>query len=468
MIKEGMASDENYKNSYVFRDIEHDLEQEIEHRGSYNNVILIEGPRQVGKTTLVEKTLGQLKHPCQKFNLEASPDLAHKIDACPNFERFTEFVEVVLGFPIGEDKILFLDEAQESTKLGQFVRFMKEEWPRTLVILSGSIMSHLFRHTRYPVGRVTPLHVQPFSFKEFVRAVNKALVKKLREAETIDVLPGWGEEIHTLFLSLLEQYLEVGGLPGVVTHYCEKKTWGKFREDLLYGYYQDFRRVYGESAQIYLTAVLKTTAHLLAMPFKNSHVAALLDGGKNQKIIEAISQLEAWRMILGVEQRSTAPETHFHPKRYLFDIGIARQLRETALPAFSLLNAIDLGRRQSIGGVVENVVANSLAAKYRDLSGWKKSSGGSEIDFVIKKEEWIIPVECKAALKIKDGHLHGVRDFLKIYGATIGVIIGLAPFEIRTLSEHKQIIIIPLYLIDYLDTILEQVLKKLHNVPIQV
>lgn len=445
-------------SSFVLRDIEQGLQEQIEGIGESNNVILIEGPRQVGKTTVVRETLKYLKQPFTEFNLEANPEVTHKIDACANFENFTELIETVFQFPIGKGKILFIDEAQESAKLGQFVRFIKEEWRNTLVILSGSSMSRIFRQAHYPVGRVTTIHVQPFSFREFLRASDHAaLIKKLNECKNIQSLPSWGPEIHPLVLSLLEQFLEVGGLPEVVTTYFSKGPWKTKRENLLYGYYQDFRRVHGEREQIYLTAVLKTTAHLLGMPFKNSHAATLLEGGKNQKIIEAISQLEAWRMILTVEQRGTEVEKHFHPKRYLFDTGIARQLRESALPPLSLVNPTDPSQRQSIGGVVKNVVANFLSGKNRELSGWKKSSSGSEIDFVLKTDRGIVPLECKAALKIIDTHLHGVLDFLKIHKGKMAVIIGLAPFEVQPFPGGRQVVIIPLYLLDYLDDILHQI-----------
>ena len=64
--------------------------------------------------------------------------------------------------------------AQESRMLGSFVRFMKEAWAHATVILSGSTLRRLFRaHTRYPVGRVRHLVLGPFSFSEFLRALDK-------------------------------------------------------------------------------------------------------------------------------------------------------------------------------------------------------------------------------------------------------------------------------------------------------
>jgi hypothetical protein len=75
------------------------------------------------------------------------------VDACQEFREFEQLLRDRLGFDGTAQHVLFFDEAQESRRLGQFVRFMKEDWPHATVILSGSTLSRLFRDdTRYPVG----------------------------------------------------------------------------------------------------------------------------------------------------------------------------------------------------------------------------------------------------------------------------------------------------------------------------
>lgn len=424
--------------------------QAIKNKGELNNILLVEGARQVGKTTVVRQVLKQLGIAFREFNLEEERSLAEKIDLCGNFEEFTELVRVEMKFEPGGLEILFIDEAQESRRLGGFIRFMKEKWKNTQVILSGSILSRIFRDdVRYPVGRVTPIHVQPFSFEEFlVAAGEKALLDLLRSfpKET----KGISQNSHSRLLELLESYFAVGGLPEVVTHYFAKKDWRKLRENLLLGYYNDFKRVLGEEKQAYFVACMKTVANLLGFPFKNSSVASLIDGGKNREIIKSLSRLEAWKMIFKVEQRGPNIESSFHPKRYLFDLGIARQLRETATPAARLLEGKDntIGRI-TLGGLVENVVSQVLIHHSHELSGWKKASSGSEVDFVMPWRESVIPIECKATMKVKNTHLSGIRDFMKRHRVTKGMLVALAPFEIRKFSSEEEIIILPLYLMEH-------------------
>jgi predicted AAA+ superfamily ATPase len=401
---------------------------------------------------LIRDCLKKSQRPFREFDLEENKGLSEKIDQCSDFREFTELVAVEMGFQVGGEEILFIDEAQESRRLGSFVRFMKEKWACTQVILSGSSMSRIFRDdVRYPVGRVTSLNLQSFSFTEFLAAsAQKALLELVHSfPQEQQISPN----SHQRLLGLLDEYLEVGGLPEVVTTYFQDGDWKRVREDILLGYYNDFKRVYGEERQAYFIAGLKATAQLLGLPFKNSHVATLMDGGKQAEIIKSLSQLEAWRIIFKVDQRGPAVQTQLHPKRYLFDTGLAKHLREVGIPSINLLSTLDSQHRTPLGGLIENVVMHSLANKL-EVTGWKKSSSGSEIDFVIKQGKQLIPIECKAALKIKNSHLGGVRDFMKIYDVPQAVLASLAPFERRKLPEGRHVIILPLYLIEYCEAVL--------------
>lgn len=413
----------------------------------------MEGARQVGKTTLIRQTLRENKLPFKEINLEEKRNFSEKIDQCEDFDEFSELIQLEAKFKIGGAEILFIDEAQESRQLGKFVRFIKEKWKATQVILTGSSMARIFRDdVRFPVGRVTFFHLQPLAFSEFLMAgehtLNRSLTRVQRDGKLSFVA-------RSKILNLLEKYIEVGGLPEVVTTYFNKKDWQSLRNNLLFGYYSDFKRVFGEEKQPYFIASLGATADLLGQPFKNSHVSRLLDGGKNDKIIESLSQLEAWKMIFKVSQEGPSPTTNYHPKRYLFDLGIAKQLRESAIPNIDLSKMLSPAARTPLGGIIENIALLGLIEDAPDLCGWKKSSSGSEVDFIVKWRGNTIPFECKASHLIKNSHLYGLRDYMEIYKVPLGVVVSLAPFEIRKLTKNKRVIILPLYLIEYWKAMLE-------------
>jgi len=68
-----------------------------------------------------------------------------------------------------------------------------------------------------------------------------------------------------------------------------------------------------------------------------------------------------------------------------------------------------------------------------------------EIDCLFPYKNIVIPVECKAAQKIKKTHLKGILSYLNLYKLKKGVVISLAPHEIFDMGKEIEIINIPLY-----------------------
>jgi len=154
-----------------------------------------------------------------------------------------------------------------------------------------------------------------------------------------------------------------------------------------------------------------------------------------------------WKLILKAEQHGVDPlhAYRYHPKRYLFDTGVMREMRESAVPSLRLLGKGDPAVRTALGGVIENQVAIELSRQGERLAGWKKSSAGAEIDFVVKDGDGVMPVECKATVRIKGTHLGGIRGYLRQYGLHTGVIVSLAPYERIAGGEGMIIYNVPLY-----------------------
>lgn len=58
---------------------------------------------------------------------------------------FIELMSLDFDFDDSQPQLLVIDEAQESTQLGSFVRQLKEDLKKTVTILTGSSMTRLFR-----------------------------------------------------------------------------------------------------------------------------------------------------------------------------------------------------------------------------------------------------------------------------------------------------------------------------------
>ena len=405
--------------------------------------ILVEGARQVGKTTLVRTVLENADGPVAAVDLEDRTLLRSRIDACDEFGDFEHLLVDELGFRPADGGVLFIDEAQESLRLGRFVRYMKERWSEPRVVLTGSTLSRLFRaDTRYPVGRVSRLHLRPLTFPEFLLACGETSLADLCTGD-----PGAiSAARHRALLGHLDAYLDIGGMPRIVLDHAEGLDYVRRRSELLADLRNDFLRLFDENEIDIVMSCFRSVANFVGSPSKLSTVAMDSHTRITETARRIFARLEAWGLVLRSAQRGPAPESshRFHPKRYLFDTGILRHLRETAVPTIDIINTIDNAQRAPLGGVIENQVAIALQHEIGALCGWKRSSSGGEIDFIAPGP---LPIECKAALDLMKTHLKGLRAYMDDFAVRTGIVVSLAPyaeFEI----DGRRIVNVPLYRVD--------------------
>ena len=163
------------------------------------------------------------------------------------------------------------------------------------------------------------------------------------------------------------------------------------------------------------------------------------------------ARLESWHLILRSDQKGPNPQAShgYLPKRYLFDTGVLRELRESAVPAISAVNTLSAAARTPLGAVIENQTAIELARSGAELSGWKKAPSGAEIDFIVKHGATATPVECKAALAVNRKHMRGLVGYLRLHGLRSGHLVSLAPYRTDTLDD-VEIVNLPAYLLERL------------------
>jgi predicted AAA+ superfamily ATPase len=380
----------------------HLLQEDVPHR----DVILIEGARQVGKTTLAEHVLHKSGLSVVSLNLEKHTLLRSRIDETHEFSEFEE---------------LLRDERKD---------------------------------IRYPVGRVKRLVLRPFSFTEFLVAIGmERMAREIRE-DPQSISAGR----HKRLLELLDDYLAVGGLPNVVLAYASHEDFEHRRREIIADYEQDFLRLFGEETIAIVKGCLRSVANFVGAPSKNSSVIPSPTSRINDEIRRVFSRLEDWRLLLHSQQRGPSPEAshRYLPKRYLFDTGVLRSLREGALPSMRLLTTLDPAERRVLGGIVENQLAIELMDQTGELAGWKRTPSGLEIDFVAKSGTLSYPIECKAALHIKRTHLRGLFGYLKRYRQEVGLVVSFAPYQIIPGPEGTRIANVPLYLAEFIQDMLRR------------
>ncbi len=405
-----------------------------------SRVIMIEGARQVGKSYLVKDVLTNLKKSSLCFDLEKDKKFCRQISKAENFEDFTVLLKD--SYNLKENSILFIDEAQESQKLAQYVKSFKEDWKNIKVILTGSSMNRFFsEQDRIPVGRTKSLCVFGFSFTEFLK-----YVKGNELSDFINSAPTkTAASRHEYLLNLFDKYMYVGGYPESVKAYSSDDNFKEIIEDIIFSLEEDFIRKEIETPELFINT-LEGISNFIGSPSKYTHLKTTKYQAK--KIIEI---MKAWHLILEVKPQSFNPHhSNFLPKRYLHDLGVVNLMRAQPVPTVSMLKSLTPELRKPLGGLFENAallnMLNGKSAK-KSIYTWKKDGKTNiEIDFILNTAKSKIPIECKAALSLKRKHFSNLLQYLRASEQKTGVLISAASYEIFKFDDNIKIINVPIYL----------------------
>lgn len=132
------------------------LSETITQKSGQGKAIIVIGPRQVGKTTLI-KTL--LKDQNYLF-LDADDPTVREILTEPNTEQLRSI--------IGNHKIIFIDEAQRIKGIGLTLKIITDQFNKVQLYVSGSSSFELSNKLNEPLtGRKWEYQLLPISWEEY-------------------------------------------------------------------------------------------------------------------------------------------------------------------------------------------------------------------------------------------------------------------------------------------------------------
>lgn len=138
--------------------------QPLEEQLQKGRVLIIYGPRRIGKTTLLHRFMETTS---MKFKFDSGDNLRVQQQlSAPDFEKIKEYC---LGYDI-----VLLDEAQNIPNIGQTLKIMIDEIPDLFVVATGSSSFDLSNRVGEPlVGRQRILKLFPISLLELSATSNK-------------------------------------------------------------------------------------------------------------------------------------------------------------------------------------------------------------------------------------------------------------------------------------------------------
>jgi len=436
------------------RSIERDLQ--LWKDDSRRKPLLLRGARQVGKTFIIEKFSRQFSS-FVEVNFEKRPDLLACFQSLEP-KKILRSIEIAMNCSIipGET-LLFLDEIQECPKAIMAFRYFKEELPSLHLVGAGSLLEFVLNDTefRMPVGRVQFLYLSPLSFFEFLDASGH---EKLRQyLQTVDLAHPVEEVFHEQLLSLVRQYMVLGGMPAVLDDYFATESYQHcqgVQTDLLATYRGDFGKYAKTAHHKYLQLLFQRAPGLITQWFKYSKVDPDIPSRELKRALSQLCDAGLLHLVYassaqGVPLISTVNEKKF--KILFLDIGLVHRAMRMSIDALMQEDLLLVNR----GAMAEQFVGQQLLTVLNPrekgrLYFWVREakSSSSEVDYVMNIDSRIVPIEVKAGAT---GRLRSLHRFLDEKGIDFGVRVSQAP-----LSLEKNILSVPFYLIEELPRLVRQ------------
>ena len=362
--------------------------------------LLITGARQVGKSYAIREFGKSHYSSFIEINLLEDSIARTSISKASNSKDLLLRITAIASQPLIKGKtLIFFDEVQVVPEIVTAIKFLVEEGSYQYV-LSGSLLGiGLKGISSMPVGYLTVKEMYPLNLEEFYRAcgISDNIFSVLEEAfkaeREIDSI------IHRKLMELFRLYLIVGGMPAVVQTYLDtndiKKVVNKQRE-ILSMYVEDISQ-YDINNKLYIKDIFNLIPAELNNPNKRFILKNLNENTKFSRLEDSFIWIREAGVAIGVYNiEEPKLPLELAKLRNLFklfsnDVGLLSCQYADGIQLRILNNDIDI----NYGSIYENAVAEELYSHGLKLYYFNSKKQG-ELDFVIKLDDKILPIEVKS------------------------------------------------------------------------
>ncbi len=427
--------------------------------------LIIRGARQVGKTWLIENFGKNYFSQFVELNFEYEPDLKTCFSTL-NPSEIIQKIELSANVDITPgNTLLFLDEIQECPQALKALRYFYEKMPDLHVIAAGSLLEFVMDAEKIsiPVGRVQNIYLAPMSFGEYLTACGENKVRAYLKNLTLNErIP---ESVHVKCISLLRNYLFLGGMPEAVANWLESKKFKK-TDEIHWALLQIYRHDFGKyGSRMKLNLMEKVFNHAPAMvgnKFKYSHIDKQTNSRDIKQSLELLIKAHILHKITSTSGSGLPLSAHCNEKffKILFlDVGLLQSSMGINKEIYLAENLLAVYK----GLVAEQFAGQELLALKKhfeepSLFYWNREARGSaaEVDYVWQKGERILPVEVKSG---KTGTMKSLRLFLSEKKSPFGI-----RFSLHPLSLSDSVLSIPLYCIEAMPGLVDQTISRLRGI----
>lgn len=320
-------------------------------------VLIVYGPRQVGKTTLVKEILADLP----KNSIYLSCDEPDVREAFSN-QTSTKMYAFLRGATL-----VVLDEAQRVPDIGLSLKLLYDTYSELTIIATGSSSFELADSTNEPLtGRNITYTLLPISYTEYASQIGD------REA-----------------FRLLEERIRYGMYPAVINASQPDQEVTRIAQDYLF---RDVLRVDRIRKPLVIEKLIQLLAYQVGSEVSYNEIAQKLEISR-PTVLQYVRILEQAFVIFRLSAYAHNPRNEItrFDKIYFYDTGIRNAL-------INDFNALAV--RQDLGALFENfflverMKLASAEGKTLRMYFWR-TKDGSEVDFVEEINGKTRAFECK-------------------------------------------------------------------------
>ena len=381
--------------------------------------LILKGARQVGKTYILKEFGKNNYDNVAYFNFDHDDGLAELFLNTKDPKRIIEQLSLANGKKIN---------------------------PNTTLIIFDEILGIRLSKTSFPVGKVDFLNLYPMTFSEFLIADNSEnLVLVMRQTKDIKEIPKIFED---RLIEKLKIYYIIGGMPEVVYSWVNDKDIekvNKIQKNILDSYENDFSKHTETSEANKISLIWNGIPSQLARENKKFVYQVVKEGARAREYEGALNWLNAANLISKcyLVNKCAFPLKAYHDlsayKIYMNDVGLLRRMSN--LDSRIILEGNKL-LEEFKGSFTENYVANVLNYLLDESPNYY-TFDRNEIDFVIQRNNKIIPIEVKSD---KSTNHNSLTKYNNKFNNEISL-----RFSLNNLSKDGKIINIPLYFIEYIN-----------------
>jgi len=325
-----------------------------------NKIVILYGPRQVGKTTLARQLAQELN--LKTLYLDAEDARYLNVLSSKNVELLRS---LVAGY-----QLVILDEAQHIPEIGITLKLIHDHIPEVRLLVSGSSSFELSNTVTEPLtGRHWSFTLYPIAYAELSP-----------EKNPFELNQG------------LENVLVYGSYPEVfsIASLAEKREYLHLLSSAYL--FKDVLQIVQVRNSLKLRQMLQLLAYQVGSQVSVAELANRLDMGK-ETVARYIDLMEKAFVLFRVRGlgRNLRNEVTKMDKIYFYDLGIRNAMIDSFLP---LSERNDLGQLWENFLIAERMKRNAYAAQNPSCYFWRLSTGAA-IDYIEERENHFSAYEFK-------------------------------------------------------------------------